>query len=124
MDWKKLAETLFPLGHSIVEQNDFLSGSAQVGDQMVSVIGTTGHTPIGVEIALAQARAILHTVREFPGKPIVMLIDTQGQRARDLMKLLYAPFNRNHERVYWMDVRSAEFTKYAANAMLATPSRP
>jgi len=43
-----------------------------------------------------------------------------GLRARDLMKLLYAPFNRNHERVYWMDVRSAEFTKYAANAMLAT----
>jgi UDPglucose 6-dehydrogenase len=43
-----------------------------------------------------------------------------GKRARDLMKLLYAPFNRNHERVYWMDVRSAEFTKYAANAMLAT----
>jgi UDPglucose 6-dehydrogenase len=43
-----------------------------------------------------------------------------GHRARDLMKLLYAPFNRNHERVYWMDVRSAEFTKYAANAMLAT----
>jgi UDPglucose 6-dehydrogenase len=43
-----------------------------------------------------------------------------GQRARDVMKLLYAPFNRNHERTYWMDVRSAEFTKYAANAMLAT----
>jgi UDPglucose 6-dehydrogenase len=43
-----------------------------------------------------------------------------GRRARDMMKLLYAPFNRNHERTYWMDVRSAEFTKYAANAMLAT----
>jgi UDPglucose 6-dehydrogenase len=43
-----------------------------------------------------------------------------GQRAADMMKLLYAPFNRNHERTYWMDVRSAEFTKYAANAMLAT----
>lgn len=43
-----------------------------------------------------------------------------GQHARELMKLLYAPFNRNHERTYWMDVRSAEFTKYAANAMLAT----
>jgi UDPglucose 6-dehydrogenase len=43
-----------------------------------------------------------------------------GQRARDMMRLLYAPFNRNHERTYWMDVRSAEFTKYAANAMLAT----
>ena len=43
-----------------------------------------------------------------------------GQQARALMTQLYAPFNRNHERTYWMDVRSAEFTKYAANAMLAT----
>lgn len=43
-----------------------------------------------------------------------------GQQAYALMKKLYAPFNRNHERTYWMDVRSAEFTKYAANAMLAT----
>jgi UDPglucose 6-dehydrogenase len=36
------------------------------------------------------------------------------------MKKLYAPFNRNHDRILWMDLRSAEFTKYAANAMLAT----
>ncbi|HEY4316953.1 MAG TPA: UDP-glucose/GDP-mannose dehydrogenase family protein [Herbaspirillum sp.] len=43
-----------------------------------------------------------------------------GLKARNMMKVLYAPFNRNHERTYWMDVRSAEFTKYAANAMLAT----
>lgn len=44
----------------------------------------------------------------------------QGMQAYAVMKALYAPFNRNHERTYWMDVRSAEFTKYAANAMLAT----
>lgn len=44
----------------------------------------------------------------------------EGQQAHGLMKTLYAPFNRNHERTFWMDVRSAEFTKYAANAMLAT----
>lgn len=43
-----------------------------------------------------------------------------GLQAAALMKRLYAPFNRNHERTFWMDVRSAEFTKYAANAMLAT----
>ena len=43
-----------------------------------------------------------------------------GQRAKAVVKQLYMPFNRNHERTYWMDVRSAEFTKYAANAMLAT----
>jgi UDPglucose 6-dehydrogenase len=44
----------------------------------------------------------------------------EGLRAQQQMKKLYMPFNRNHERIFWMDVRSAEFTKYAANAMLAT----
>ncbi len=46
--------------------------------------------------------------------------DVLGLRAKAIVKQLYLPFNRNHERTYWMDVRSAEFTKYAANAMLAT----
>ncbi len=43
-----------------------------------------------------------------------------GETARRLMTRLYAPFNRHHERSLWMDVASAELTKYAANAMLAT----
>ncbi|WP_370260967.1 UDP-glucose/GDP-mannose dehydrogenase family protein [Limnobacter sp.] len=43
-----------------------------------------------------------------------------GQRALRLLKALYAPFQRHHERMLTMDVRSAELTKYAANAMLAT----
>jgi UDPglucose 6-dehydrogenase len=56
-----------------------------------------------------------------PDRIVIGHDDTpSGQRAHDLMKKLYAPFNRNHERTHWMDVRSAEFTKYAANAMLAT----
>ncbi len=53
---------------------------------------------------------------------IVLGVDAspEGQRALTLMRQLYAPFNRNHERTRVMDVKSAEFTKYAANAMLAT----
>ena len=46
--------------------------------------------------------------------------DAAGQQALATMRHLYAPFNRNHERTRVMDVKSAEFTKYAANAMLAT----
>jgi UDPglucose 6-dehydrogenase len=46
--------------------------------------------------------------------------DEHGERALAMLRELYRPFNRNHERTRVMDVRSAEFTKYAANAMLAT----
>lgn len=46
--------------------------------------------------------------------------DENGRRALAMMRQLYAPFIRNHDRILAMDVRSAEFTKYAANAMLAT----
>ncbi|MDM0114272.1 UDP-glucose/GDP-mannose dehydrogenase family protein [Variovorax sp. J22R133] len=46
--------------------------------------------------------------------------DDSGREALATMRKLYAPFNRNHERTRVMDVRSAEFAKYAANAMLAT----
>jgi UDPglucose 6-dehydrogenase len=43
-----------------------------------------------------------------------------GERARGILRDLYAPFNRNHDRRIYMDVKAAELTKYAANAMLAT----
>lgn len=46
--------------------------------------------------------------------------DASGQQALATLRQLYAPFDRNHERTRVMDVKSAEFTKYAANAMLAT----
>ena len=53
-------------------------------------------------------------------KPDRIVIGTSEPRAEKLLRELYAPFNRNHDRVFAMDVRSAELTKYAANAMLAT----
>ena len=53
-------------------------------------------------------------------RPDRIIIGADSARAVDVLKVLYAPFNRNHERIVAMDVRSAELTKYAANAMLAT----
>ena len=53
-------------------------------------------------------------------RPDRIVIGADDERAVDLMRALYAPFQRNHERLIVMDVRSAELTKYAANAMLAT----
>jgi len=53
-------------------------------------------------------------------KPDRVVIGTDNPRTAELLKALYAPFNRSHDRVIAMDIRSAELTKYAANAMLAT----
>ena len=53
-------------------------------------------------------------------KPDRIIVGTDNPRTAELLKALYAPFNRSHERVITMDIRSAELTKYAANAMLAT----
>jgi len=88
MNWQTLASQLFPEGHDIVEHDHFLSGSATVEGKPVDVIGTTGHVPIGIEIALAQARAILRTVQEHPGRPILILVDTVGQRLRHRDEML------------------------------------
>ncbi len=86
--WRAIAARLFPHGHHIVETDQFLSGTAQVNGTTVAIIGTTGHVPIGVEIALAQARAVLQTVREHPGRPILIMVDTQGQRLRHRDEML------------------------------------
>ncbi len=53
-------------------------------------------------------------------RPDRIIVGTDDNRATELMRKLYAPFQRNHERLIVMDVRSSELTKYAANAMLAT----
>jgi UDPglucose 6-dehydrogenase len=53
-------------------------------------------------------------------RPDRIILGADDERAVLLMRALYTPFMRNHDRLHLMDVRSAEFTKYAANAMLAT----
>ncbi|MGP6258285.1 UDP-glucose/GDP-mannose dehydrogenase family protein, partial [Aeromonas salmonicida subsp. salmonicida] len=53
-------------------------------------------------------------------RPDRIVVGTRNEASRQLMRELYEPFNRNHDRILFMDVRSAELTKYAANCMLAT----
>ena len=53
-------------------------------------------------------------------KPERIVVGAKSQEVKALLKRLYAPFNRNSDRMLYMDIRSAELTKYAANAMLAT----
>jgi malonate decarboxylase gamma subunit len=87
-NWQQVAAQLFPQGHNITEEDSFLSGTAQSGGQTIAVIGTANHTPIGVEIALLQARAVLRVVREHPQRAILILVDTQGQRLRHRDEML------------------------------------
>jgi len=53
-------------------------------------------------------------------KPDRIVIGTDNPRTTELLRMLYTPFNRSHDRIIAMDIPSAELTKYAANAMLAT----
>jgi len=53
-------------------------------------------------------------------KPDRIVVGADGERAIELLRAVYAPFQRNRDKLVVMDVRSAELTKYAANAMLAT----
>jgi UDPglucose 6-dehydrogenase len=53
-------------------------------------------------------------------KPDRIIIGTDNKNAEEIMRELYAPFNRNHEKIIVMDIKSAELTKYAANCLLAT----
>jgi len=88
MNWQTLVNVLFGEAHKIERSGDVLSGTADLQGQTLTVVGTTDHAAIGVETALAQARVILETVQHHPGRPILLLVDTQGQRLRHRDELL------------------------------------
>jgi malonate decarboxylase gamma subunit len=88
MEWNTLATALFGEHHGIAEEGDFLHGTAAFDGQPLAIVGTTRHAPIGVELALAQARVVLDTVARHPRRPILLLIDTQGQQLRRRDELL------------------------------------
>ena len=82
MQWNQLATQLFGPSHGIRAEDDFLHGDAVFEGKVITVVGTTNHAPIGVALALAQARVILDTIARHPQRPILLFIDTQGQQLR------------------------------------------
>ena len=112
---------------------EHISGYVVVVDKSTVPVGTADRVRAEIEAALEKRGVeIAFDVVSNPEflkegnavddcmKPDRILIGASSSRAIDLLKSLYAPFNRNHERIVVMDERSAELTKYAANAMLAT----
>ncbi|MDX1657161.1 MAG: biotin-independent malonate decarboxylase subunit gamma [Candidatus Competibacteraceae bacterium] len=83
-----LLDKLFPQGHRVAVEGEVVSGSGTTEAGEVAVIGTTDHAYIGVEIALALAGQVLDVVRRFPGRPILLLVDTHGQRLSHRDELL------------------------------------
>lgn len=84
-----LLQSLFAGRWQATQSTDnFFVGCGQVGEQTVQVIGTDQATEVGVDLALAMAAAVLATVRSHPGRPLLFLLDTQGQRLRRRDELL------------------------------------
>jgi malonate decarboxylase gamma subunit len=90
MIWQDLAQHLFGDQHGIHQEGQLLRGEAclQPEGEPIAVVGTTGHAPIGVRLALAQAREVLDVVAQHAGRTILLLIDTQGQQLRRQDELL------------------------------------
>lgn len=110
-----------------------LEGHVTVVNKSTVPVGTADrvHEAIAAQIGAREADATFDVVSnpEFLKeggavkdclRPDRIVIGSSSERAVAVMRKLYAPFNRNHDRTVLMDVRSAELTKYAANAMLAT----
>src|SRR5450755_225181 len=109
--------------------------------QQYAIVVTKSTVPVGtadkvraeIEAALAARKAAVEfdvvsnpeflkegvAIQDFM-KPDRVVIGTENPRTQELMRALYEPFTRNHDRLIVMDIRSSELTKYAANAMLAT----
>ena len=105
----------------IINKSTVPVGTAdKVRDRVASVLSQRGRTDLSFDVAsnpefLKEGSAVADCMR-----PDRIIVGTEQASTEEVIRDLYAPFNRNHEKIIVMDVRSAELTKYAANCMLAT----
>lgn len=90
MNLTTILDTLFPAGHQVRINGHQLAGTASTAAGEVAVLGTTDAAAIDHEIALYLAQQILATIQTHPRRPLIFLVDTQGQalsRAQELLCL-------------------------------------
>ena len=106
---------------TVVTKSTVPVGTAdKVEARMMEVLGARERSDLGFDVVsnpefLKEGAAVADCMR-----PDRIVIGTTSEEAEELLREVYAPFNRNHDKIIVMDVRSAELTKYAANCMLAT----
>ena len=91
-----------------------------IGERIAGVLAERGRSDLTFDVAsnpefLKEGSAVADFM-----KPDRIIIGAAEEATVEALRELYMPFNRNHEKIIVMDVRSAELTKYAANCMLAT----
>ncbi|MWJ28501.1 nucleotide sugar dehydrogenase [Halomonas sp. ZH2S] len=120
----KVAETIaehMQAHRIIVDKSTVPVGTAdKVRARVAQVLEQRGETALSFDVVsnpefLKEGSAVADCQ-----KPDRIIIGTEDDHSVEVMRELYAPFNRNHEKIIVMDVKSAELTKYAANCMLAT----
>lgn len=105
----------------IIDKSTVPVGTADlVSARIREVLAQRGQEELNFDVAsnpefLKEGSAVADCMR-----PDRIVIGTASKETEEVLRELYAPFNRNHEKIIVMDVRSAELTKYAANCMLAT----
>jgi UDPglucose 6-dehydrogenase len=105
----------------IIDKSTVPVGTADlVTARIREVLAQRGREDLAFDVAsnpefLKEGSAVADCMR-----PDRIVIGTASKETEEVLRELYAPFNRNHEKIIVMDVRSAELTKYAANCMLAT----
>ncbi len=75
-----LFDCLFPQGHDIASDGLFFAGTAKTGSETVSIIGTREKAHIGIDLAMRMAAEVIRIMKERPGSPILLLVDTAGQK--------------------------------------------
>lgn len=75
-----LLDRLFPGGHDVAVEAPFFAGTGEAGGRTLAVLGTLDKAPIGIELAFRMAETVLAVVRDHPRRPILLLVDTSGQR--------------------------------------------